>query len=95
MNTNDIATDKQASRVLSRSAFILFIVGVFLPLFRVAFRGVDITSTAIFIGVAAEILALVFGIMSRRSQLGKVAAIGAAIVCLIGGVNLVRFYLFL
>ena len=93
MKMNDIATDRHDNRVLSLTAFILFIVGVFLPIFRVTFRGVDISSATILIAVGAEILALVFGLISWKRRLGKVAAIGAAIICLLGTVNLIRFYL--
>ena len=93
MNTNAIATDKRANPTLALTAFVLFVVGVVLPLLRVTFRGTDISAITILIAVGAEIVALILGCISWRRRLGKIAAVGAAIVCVLGIVNLVRFYL--
>ena len=81
MNRNDIATEKRDDRVLSLTAFILFLVGFFLPLFG-----------TIYIGCGAVLLALIFGLPSWRRRLGKIAAIGAGVICVIGIINLIRFY---
>ena len=81
MNTKDMATEKRDDRVLSLTAFILFLAGFFLPLFGF-----------IIIGCSALLLALLFGLLSWRRRLGKIAAIGAGVTCLIGVINLIRFY---
>jgi hypothetical protein len=91
MKTEQTISEKR--HALSVVAFVLFVIGIFLPFLRVTFRDTNISSIAIFSGVAAEILALIFGAISSRSRLGKIAFIGAGIVCLLGVVNLVRFYL--
>jgi len=81
MNTKDIEPKKRDDHVLSLTAFILFLAGLFLPLIGL-----------IFIGCGAVLLALVFGLMSWRRRLGKIAAIGAGMICVIGIINLIRFY---
>jgi hypothetical protein len=39
----------------------------------------------------AMVLALIFGIMSWRQRLGKIATIGAMVLCLISIINLILF----
>jgi hypothetical protein len=93
MKTNPIISHDQTGRGLSVAAFVLFIIGIFLPFLRVTFRDTNLSSVMIFSAVGAEILALAFGAISSRWRLGKIAFIGAGIVCLLGIVNLIRFYL--
>jgi hypothetical protein len=78
-------TDK---RILSIAAFALLLVGVFAPLMPRFFPSGDV---AVIAGIAAIVLALLFGFIGRDFLLGRVAAIGALILCLVGGVNYVGF----
>lgn len=78
-------TDK---RVLSITAFTLFICGIIAPFIPGVFGSDDV---AIIFGIIATIHALILGILGRSFLLGKVAAIGALIVCVIGTFNYIRF----
>ena len=90
MKTTEISTDKRDSWALSFTAFILFLVGLFLPFISMAVRRPDALLIA---AAAAMILALIFGIMTWRQRLGKIATIGAAVLCLISVINLILFSL--
>ena len=85
----DTRTDNRDDRALSLAAFVLFLAGFFLPILCWAFRLPD---PLLFAACGAELLALVFGVMTWRRRLGKIAAIGAAIFCLLGVTNLILFY---
>lgn len=88
MNTNDTTTDRRDNRALSLTAFILFLVGFFLPFLSLAFRFPD---PLLFAALGAELLALIFGLMSWRFRLGKTAVIGAVVFFLVAIVNFIRF----
>ena len=78
-------TDK---RILSITAFTLFICGMVAPFVPTAFGSEDI---AVVFTIVATVLALILGILGRIFLLGKVAALGALIVCVIGTINYIRF----
>jgi hypothetical protein len=78
-------TDK---RILSITAFVLFICGLVTPLVQGVFSSEDV---AIIFAIVATVLALILGILGRSFFLGKVAAVGALIVCVIGTINYIRF----
>jgi hypothetical protein len=78
-------TDK---RILSIAAFALFICAVVAPFFPRVFGSDDV---AVIFALLATVLALILGFLGRSFLLGKVAAIGALIVCVIGTINYVRF----
>ena len=79
-------TDK---RILSVTAFALFVCGIIAPFLPRVFGSDDV---AVIFAIIATILALIFGVLSRTFLLGRVAMIGALIVCVIGTINLVRFH---
>ena len=89
MKMTDTSTDKRDDRTLALAAFILFLVGFFLPFLCWTFRLPD---ALLFAACGAELLALAFGVMSWRWRLGKIATIGAALFCLLGITNLILFY---
>jgi hypothetical protein len=76
------------NRILSIAAFALFISGVVSPFFPRVFGSDDV---AVIFGIIATVLALILGLLGRSFLLGKVAAIGALIVCVIGTINYIRF----
>jgi uncharacterized protein YacL len=78
-------TDK---RILSITAFGLFVCGVIAPFFSRVFGSDDV---AVIFAIIAMILALIFGILGRTFLLGKVAMIGALVACLICTINFIRF----
>jgi uncharacterized membrane protein len=80
-------TDK---RILSITAFALFICGVVAPFVPGAF-GFGSEDLAVDFAMIATVLALILGFVGRIFLLGKVAAIGALIVCVIGTINYIRF----
>lgn len=101
MNTNSTTTDKSDNRILALTAFILFLLGFFLPLlvlftilfFRPFLAAASLLLIALnFLACGAELLALVFGLMTWRLKLGKVATIGAVLFWILFVVNLFRFY---
>lgn len=79
----DNSNEKQDDRALAITAFVLFLAGFLLP------RILHLTGEDQAAGVVMEILALIFGVMSRRQRLGKIAAIGAAIFCALGIINFI------
>ena len=79
-------TDK---RILSTTAFALFICGVVAPFVPRIFGSEDI---AVVFAIVGMVLALILGILGRIFLLGKVAAVGALIVCVIGTINYIRFH---
>ena len=94
-------TDKSDNRVLALTAFILFLIGFFLPfltivlmvLFRPFHGALSLVFAALTVLPAvAELLALMFGLMSWRSKLGKTAAFGAVLFWTLYVINLFRFY---
>jgi hypothetical protein len=75
-------------RILSVTAFALFVCGVFAP-FVPRFFGSG--GLAFVFAIVSMSLALILGILGRIFLLGKVAAIGALIVCVIGTINYICF----
>jgi hypothetical protein len=75
-------------RILSITAFALFIGGVVAPFVPTVFGSDDI---AVAFAIVMTILALILGFLGRSFLLGKVGMIGALVVCLIGGINYVLF----
>ena len=98
MNTDNTAADKSDNRVLALTAFILFLIGFLLPflilvlfVFFRPFAGA-LALVLTFLPFGAELLALVFGLMSWRLKLGKTATVGAVLFWVIYVINLIRFY---
>ena len=91
MKTTNISTDKRDGWALSLAAFILFLAGLLLPFVSMAGRPPDGFLIA---APAAMILALIFGAMTWRQRLGKIATIGATVLCLLSVINAVRFFVF-
>jgi uncharacterized membrane protein len=77
-------------RILSIVAFFMFISGIVAPFAPRIFGSDDI---AVIFAIVAMSLALIFGVLGRSFLLGKVATIGALIVCVIGTINYVGFRL--
>ena len=91
MKTTNNSTDKRNGWALSLTAVILFLAGLFLPFVSVAGRPPNGFMIA---APAAMILALIFGAMTWKQRLGKIATIGAAALCLLSIINAIRFFLF-
>jgi hypothetical protein len=86
---NTPTSPKREECTLSRAAFGQFLLGFLLPFVSLSFRKPD---GLIFAACAASILAVIFGALSWRCRLGKIAATGAGLVCVLGLVNLIRFF---
>jgi len=89
MTTTSICTKKQDSRILAVAAFVLFFVGLFVPFLCMAFYLHD---SLLYPSGIANVLALIFGILAWQHRLAKIAAIGAALICVLAIVQLVLFY---
>lgn len=88
MTTTAATTQARDNRTLAVVGFTLFLLGLFVPFLCAAFHLPD---ALLFASCAAEVLALIFGIMAWPFRLAKIAAIGAGLVCLWA---LVQFVLF-
>lgn len=78
-------TDK---RILSITAFALFISGIVAPFVGGLFGSED---AAVIYAIISTVLALVLGLLGRSFLLGKVAWIGALIMCVVGTVNYILY----
>lgn len=81
---------KRHKRIISIVAFVFLLAAIALP-FRAAIHESSASDALITLAIIALVLAIVFGFLGRCFLLGRIAWIGALILCMIGAVNYVRF----
>lgn len=78
-------------RILSVAAFMLLVVGILAP-FVPELLGGTYNGSVIAFALLSLLLSLIFGILSRRFLLGRVAAVMATVAIIAPAVNYYQFH---
>jgi len=76
-------------KILPVVAFVLFLTGIVLPFVSRSFAS---SSAPVALAVVASILSLILGLNTHSFLLGRIAWVGALVVCVLGTINAIRFF---